>query len=166
MVHTPLAAGDKVILDPISLLTVSCAVAQAGSRLSSHPLFLCLSSSQIHSHADSPPTSALNPSLTVDPCPMEEPSEGLRSPSRNMSLFLPVPPPPSHPPQKYSMPLPVVAMLGQSTGKLKVREFCVCPLPGPPVPQQIKMLERLYHEIGKIITSKLGVSMSLNLSSQ
>ena len=161
MVWVPLAAADKIILDPISLLAVSCAVANAGSQLSSHPLFLCLSSSQLHSHAESPPTSLLNPSLTVDPCPTQEPppmTESLRSPSRNMSLFLPVPPPPSHPPKKYSMPLPVVAMLGQSTGKLKIREFCMCPLPGPPVPQQIKMLERLHHEMGKIVASKLGVS--------
>jgi hypothetical protein len=80
-----------------------------------------------------------------------------RSSSRGLSL--PIPPPPPNPPQKYSMPLPVMAMMGQSTGKLKVREFSVCPLPCSTVPQQMKMLDNIYYELGKVLATKLGVSI-------
>ncbi len=58
---------------------------------------------------------------------------------------------------KYTMPIPVVAALGRSSGKLRIKEFCVLPLPGSPMPQQIKMLERLHAELGKLLSTKFGV---------
>ena len=62
------------------------------------------------------------------------------------------------------MPLPVVAVLaGQGTGKLKATcEFSVTPLPTTgttPLPQQVKMLERVYHETGRTVAAKQGVYM-------
>lgn len=158
------------------MLAVSCAVALAGSQLTSHPLFLYLSPLWVPRPASPSPTPQI--ALTVDVCPessaVENTTSGtgthVRSNSRSVSLpvsplrsssrslSLPIPPPPSNPPHKYSMPLPVTAMLGQSTGKLKVREFSVCPLPSVTVPQQIKMLDKLHYELGKILAAKLGVS--------
>lgn len=164
----PLAAADKVILEPNSLLAVSCAVALAGSELSSHPLFLYLSPCRVPpSTPPSPTPQATGFLLKVAVC--QEDGENMKTEtsetdggkhvrSRSMGLSLPIPPPPSHPPQQYSVPLPVVSALGQSTGKLKVREFCVCPLPKSAVPQQLKMLERLHYELGKVLAAKLGVS--------
>lgn len=145
------------------MLAVSCAVALAGSQLSSHPLFLYLSPRCVPQPAPPSPTPQI--ALRVDVCP--DSSENttsrtgrvgthVRSSSRGLSL--PIPPPPSNPPQKYSIPFPVTAMLGQSTGKLKVREFSVCPLPNATVPQQMKMLDKLHYELGKILAAKLGVS--------
>ena len=180
-----------MVLEPSALLAVSCAVALAGSQLSSHPLFLYLSPCDVpHS---SPSSTTLEVAFKVDTCSdgsghsineaghlgthKPSSSRGLSLPipgpspskhpqkhgslpvtSNSKGLSLPVPPPPSKPPQKYSLPLPVAAMLGQSTGKLKVREFCVCPLPISAAPQQVKMLHKLHSELGRILASKLGVS--------
>lgn len=169
MSGSPTAAADKVILEPSSLLAVSCAVALAGSELSSHPLFLYLSPFRVPQSVPPSPTSqATRRSLKVAVFPEDVENmktetsgpdhSGKHVRSRSGGLSLPIPPPPSHPPQQYSMPFLVTAMLGQSTGKLKVREFCVCPLPNSAVPQQIKMLERLHYELGKVLAAKLGVS--------
>lgn len=157
------AVADKVILEPSSMLAVSCAVAQAGSQLSSHPLFLYLSPFRAPSSPTEGGRASLPPySLTVDMFQDDKKKKGTRNSgsstrvhSRSMGLSLPVLPP-SHPPQKYSMPVPVVAMIGQSTGKAKVREFCVCPRPGAPMLQQMKMLGRLHYELGKVLAAKLG----------
>lgn len=160
------------------MLAVSCAVALAGSQLSSHPLFLYLSpchpapsstssDSSRHSpseagHFDTHRTSNSRGLSLPLPPPSSKPPQRHSSPlpmhSNSRGLSLPVPPPPSKPPQKYSLPLPVVAMLGRSTGKLKVREFCVCPLPSSAVPQQVKMLHKLHQELERVLASKLGVS--------
>lgn len=54
----------------------------------------------------------------------------------------------------------MVAALGQGAGKLKVREFCLCPLPGTgaSLSQQMRMLERVHFELGKYLAVKMGVS--------
>lgn len=150
-----------MILEPSAILAVSCAVALAGSQLFSHPLFLYLSPCRVPQSAPPSPTSQVT-TLRVDVFPEDstktETTTGKHVRSRSTGLSLPIPPPPSHPPQMYSMPFLVTAMLGQSTGKLKIREFSVCPLPNSAVPQQIKMLERLHYELGKVLGAKLGVS--------
>lgn len=165
----PPAEGDKLILHPSAMLAVSCAVAMAGSHLSSTPLFLYLSSalSSAHLHARPGPDAPRRPSnvgsfsFKVDvPGPAdvhekntEEPSDDLNNKKNSIVHH--------YVPQKYTIPSPVVAVLGQGTGKLRVREFCLCPLPPSPLPQQINMLERVFHELGKLLSqsAKLGVSL-------
>lgn len=150
------------------MLAVSCAVAEAGSQLSLHPLFLYLSSFHIHSTSPAPqcPPQMAALSLKVDLCSDTSETDRAQSPLSppgEMSVLLPHLPP-SRAPMKYSVPLPVVAVMGQGAGKLKVREICLCPLPGAPMPHQMKMLERLYYELGKCLSTKLGVSSINGLS--
>ena len=149
------------------MLAISCAAASAGSQLTSLPLFLYLSSTRIHFQPAIP-----SGSLQMGPCSLivdmydgkengtqyikVDPHLSSHS-SRRASLSAPQFPP-SRPPQKFTVPLPVVSALGQGSGKLKVREFCVCPLPGSSVLQQIRMIQKLYYDLGKCAVAKMGVS--------
>lgn len=146
---------------------MSCAVAKAGSHLTSHPLFLYLSSAHTHFQPVTPPGPLqMGPcSLTVDLYDGKEngvqhlevdphlESTSSRRPSLSAPQF-----PPNRVAQKYTVPLPVVAALGQGAGKLRVKEFCLCPLPGASLPQQMRMLERIHYELGKCSAAKMGVS--------
>ena len=63
--------------------------------------------------------------------------------------------------QKFTMPTPVVSILTGGhlgCGKLKMREFCLVPLPGVTFPEQIRSLVTVYQEMGKVLTAKSGVS--------
>lgn len=166
-------ASERVVLHPSSILAVSCAVARAGSHLASHPLFLYLSSVHTHFQPSTPPGP-----LQIGPCSLvvdlyDGKENGVQHlevdphfvpSSRRASLSAPQFPP-SLAPQKYTVPLPVVAALGQGTGKLKVKEFCVCPvLGGAPLPQQMRMLERIHYELGKCSAAKMGVSDDITSS--
>ena len=167
------AESEKLILHPSSLLAVSCAVAEAGSHLTSHPLFLYLSSTRTHFQPALPPTP-----LQIGPCALivdvydgkesgvqhlevdsQPAEEDCSSRSRRGSLSGPQFPPVLQP-QKYAVPIPVVAALGHGSGKLRVREFCLCPLPGTgaSLSQQMRMLERVHYELGKYLATKMGVS--------
>lgn len=56
------------------------------------------------------------------------------------------------------LPTPVVAVLRKGSGKLKVQEFCILPFSGASVQQQAGMLRMIYTELGKLLSSKFGVS--------
>lgn len=63
--------------------------------------------------------------------------------------------------QKFTMPTPVVSILTGGhlgCGKLRMREFCLVPLPGVTFPEQIRSLVTVYQEMGKVLTAKSGVS--------
>ncbi len=68
-----------------------------------------------------------------------------------------VPPPPSI--GSIGMPTPVVSVLRVGSGKLKMHEFCLLPLSGVSVNLQVSMLGSIYTELGKVLSSKFGVSL-------
>ena len=66
------------------------------------------------------------------------------------------------------MPTPVVSVLTGGhlgCGKLKIREFCLTPLPGVTFPEQIRSLLTVYQEVGKVLSGKSGVSSSHSVAS-
>lgn len=63
--------------------------------------------------------------------------------------------------QRFTMPTPVVSVLTGGhlgCGKLKIREFCLTPLPGITFPDQIRSLLTVHQEVGKVLSAKSGVS--------
>ena len=167
-----LAAASKAPLHAGAVLAVSCAVAEAASQLSSRPLFFHLSSTRTATpFTDSLQGSANTPcALKVDVCEDLSKMKGVKtyqlggtSPisSRERGLSLAVPPL-SRSLTNYAMPLPVVASLGQGSGKLRIREICLCPLPGPPTAEQIKTLQKMHAQLGKQLVAKFGVCYLAN----
>ena len=166
-VSPPLAAAHKLMLHPSAVLATSCAAAEAAAQLASQPLFFHLSSARIAQfQADSlrvSPDLSSSCRLKVDLCEDTEREKAESrtyhlggSTMRERSLTLDISPL-SRSMKEYAIPFPVVASLGQGTGKLRLREICLCPLPGAPLAQQLRILEKVHTEIGKQLASKYGV---------
>ena len=64
---------------------------------------------------------------------------------------------------RHTVPFPIVAVLGKGVGsKLKMHEFCLTPLAGSTLPHRIRMLEKLYTELGRVLTSNFGVCYNIS----
>ena len=164
------AATNNLTLNPNSLLAVSCAAVIGASHLISHPLFLYLTSTHLHTKGpiDSLRDTRVPTTVDIIPKPCVHPVESSTVDgsdmilkdifdSRNMEKIIGTSKISSPNGKKYMIPIPMVAVLGRGLGKLRMREFCLSPLPETPLPQQMKMLKNIYVELGKLLSTKQGV---------
>ena len=149
------AMANGLHLHSSSLLAVSSAAAIAGAHLSSLPLFLYLLSIYYGDDMADIIKGSSPFHIPTPPLPPEKTSSSVNMEKENQNKEEV----PTSPAFKGSvgLPSPVVAVLRVGSGKLKLREFCLVPLCGSSVLQQVDMTRTIFLELGKLISSKSGV---------